>query len=129
VVQTFCTASDPAKLPVKRLRPKITQMADDRLLIVRRGKILLTLSKGPRWKGFWVFPPANRQSSGEIVHQSTYPITRYRMTLTLRHARSFELPDEPAEWIALAELAALPMPAPYRKALKTLNLNSGDQRP
>jgi hypothetical protein len=52
----------------------------------------------------------------KLLHQMSYTITRYRVRLFVYESEEVTL-QEGEFWVALEELEAHPMAAPYRKAL------------
>lgn len=122
-VRTFCAAEDPASLPVKSKRIPVTRIVERVFFKRTRDGILLEQETGARRTGLWKLPALpDLKRLPKTLHTAAYTITRYRVTLhvhaappprsttpTLQHS-VFPLPD----------LAALPMPSPYRKALEAL---------
>ena len=109
-VQKFCRATEPASLPIKPRKKEITAIVEWRALAIRRNRIYLIPSPGPRWKGLWLLPPAE-PTDDEPILSLTYAITRYKVRLHLREAT-----PEP-DWRPFP-LDQLPtMPTPHRNAL------------
>jgi A/G-specific adenine glycosylase len=109
-VQSFCRATDPASLPIKPRKKETTPLVEWRTLAIRRDRIFLIPSPGPRWKGLWLLPPAD-PTDAEPVASVVYSITRYRVTLHLRVA----IPEPDWRPFPLDKLP--PMPTPHRNAL------------
>ncbi|MFD2255198.1 A/G-specific adenine glycosylase [Luteolibacter algae] len=127
-VSPWCKTVVPENLPLKKPRAKLTDISEYAvwLLDEERG-ILLHQENGSRRNGLWKLPlrsPAECASL-ELAYQSTYPITRYRVTLRVYHGnRSTDQIHEGDEWISPHRLAELPLAAPFRKAVEHLFLNS-----
>ena len=109
-VQKFCRATDPASLPIKPRKKEITALVEWRALAIRRNRIFLIPSSGPRWKGLWLLPPAD-PTDAEPILSLTYAITRYKVRLHLREST----PERNWQPFPLDELP--PMPSPHRHAL------------
>ncbi len=118
-VSAFCRATDPAALPVKGKRTAITEVTERVYFLHHGDGVLLEQETGSRRTGLWKLPalPELAGRLPPVLHKMTYGITRYKVTLWV-HAP----PPSPAltaahRMIGEADLASLPMPAPYRKAL------------
>lgn len=116
----WCLCADPLVLPMKKPRAKITEV-DEHVLVARcDGKILLEQETGRRRQGMWKLParePADLkgiQSSG----QQRYGITRYKVTMHLYETAQAKA-GENEQWFRLNEVADLPMPSPYRRAISS----------
>lgn len=118
-VQTWCLAEDPASLPVKGKRTTITEVTERVCFDQNADGVLLERETGKRRTGLWKLPGLGEATPlPPVLHKARYTITRYRVTLWV-HAAG-EMADVTLRRIPLAELADLPMPSPYRKALNTL---------
>lgn len=128
-VRTFCRATEPAELPVKGRRTVITEVTERVFFRRRDEEVLLEQEVGKRRTGLWKLP-ALPESTGKlppVLHKMTYGITRYRVTLWI-HAAPAEVALPAAHrFVTATELAGLPMPAPYRKALNVV-MREGDFR-
>lgn len=117
-LEASCRAENPERLPSKSPRKVVTKLTEHRAWLVRRGKLHLQCSEGPRWRGLWILPElGGRTPSGPPLAQLTYPITRYRVTMKVHPVRS-PLPQETLEGFTREELATLPIPTPHRKAIE-----------
>lgn len=127
-VAGFCKSRDPEALPVKRPRPKPTEV-DEHGLWIRdpEGRLLLHQEDGARRNGLWKLPTrtAAEISLLPILHEHRYTITRYRVTLRVHDGahpalRGFQV--GPAEiWRTPEEISSLPMPSPFRRVIDHLS--------
>ncbi len=114
----WCLASKPLDLPIKKPRPQITEV-DEHVLVARRdGEILLQKETGRRRKGLWRLPAREREEVGGLAlsGKHNYGITRYRVTMHLYETAEADA-GEDERWFRLDEVADLPMPSPYRRAV------------
>lgn len=109
-VQKFCRATNPATIPIKPRKKEITPVVEWRALSMRRNRVFLIQSSGPRWKGLWLLPPA-QPSDAEPAASLTYGITRYRVRLHLRKT------EPESSWTPFPIDQLPPMPTPHRNAL------------
>lgn len=123
-VKSHCRATDPVKLPVKSTRTALTEVTERVYFLHTPSGILLEQEQGSRRTGLWKLPALPETSFAlppPVLLKSAYGITRYKVTLWVH-----EPPQQDGPWpenqrlIPHAELAALPMPSPYRKALDKL---------
>ena len=122
-VQSVCASAGPAAASRPKKSPaRATVLVFEHALFARRdGKILLHKECGKRRQGLWKLPerPAAETAALPEILTATYAITHHRVTLHIHSA-----PDATAlageTWRLLADLCALPMPGPYRKALNQL---------
>lgn len=125
-VQRHCLAKDPAALPVKSKRTKITEVDEHVFFYLTPQGVLLQQETGKRRTGLWKLPALPEAGKRPAVkHKATYTITRYRVTLWVHEAPPPKtlkalLSDSSLRFISEAELPELPMPSPYRKALRAL---------
>lgn len=123
-VRAQCRAGDPESLPVKQNRQEITAVTE-RVVFLRTGEgVLLEQEIGKRRTGLWKLPALPEDPAGKpppVLMRSSYGITRYKVTLWVH-----EPPEKRPSWpdthriISFEELASVPMPAPYRRALNDL---------
>ncbi len=121
-VSSFCRTLHPEMLPVKAKRTETTEIVERAIWNCRAdGHVLLHRESGSRRNGLWRLPQReeNLLKSRAILLEMTYGITRYRVRLMICEGKDIE-PAEGDEWVALSELDAHPMAAPYRKALRSL---------
>ena len=128
-VRGFCRATHPEALPVKSKKTAITEITE-RVFFLRGPKgVLLEQETGSRRTGLWKLPalPEGSDKLPPVLHKMTYGITRYKVTLWVLAAPSGIGEKEGQRFVAEADLSALPMPAPYRKALNIV-MNNGEFR-
>lgn len=129
-VARFCRAEEPAGLPVKRARTTVTEVTEHALWARdRRGRVLLACETGCRRTGLWRLPlrDAAAVAGWPVVAELRYTITRFRVRLQV-HAGPPGLRGDAAEtWVEPRELARLPMPSPFRKAVGQLSEESGNR--
>ena len=118
-LQKTCRASSPEKLPVKSPRAVTTKLHEHRAWHQKERLLFLKQSQGPRWRGLWVLPElGDRQPTGPVLAELTYPITRYRVAMKV-----FPVTGKPPSELRgfdVAQLAFLPMPSPHRKVIEQL---------
>ncbi|MBK8091393.1 MAG: A/G-specific adenine glycosylase [Verrucomicrobiaceae bacterium] len=123
-VRTFCRATEPEALPVKASRPKLTAVTERVFFLRREDGVLLEKETGSRRTGLWklpALPPEFQEHLPPVLLCAHYGITRYKVTLWVH-----DLPAGIVDWpdthrlVPYAELVALPMPSPYRRALNEL---------
>jgi A/G-specific adenine glycosylase len=118
-VASFCRSRTPELLPVKAKATTITAL-EEHAVFVRdaNGRILLHQEQGKRRGGLWRLPIREKAAlvGAKLLHEMSYTITRYRVRLFVYESEEVTL-QEGEFWVALEELEAHPMAAPYRKAL------------
>lgn len=123
-VNTHCLAlqsgNDPAALPVKSPKAATTQKVERALHITNGDWVALVQRTQNPWLGMWILPPMmNEPDVLEMpIISHKYGITRYRVTLEIYPAKSTNAPD--IRWFSANDLAALPIPSPYRRVLEAL---------
>lgn len=122
-VSAFCKTATPQDLPVKKARVKLTEISEHAIWCRdERGHVLLHHETGSRRTGLWKLPlrTADQCAGLRIISESTYHITRYKVSLKVHLAE--EAGIEPGDqWIPATRLHSLPMAAPFRKALEQLS--------
>lgn len=123
-VQRFCRTERPGCLPVKQARTAITTVTERVFFCETAAGILLEQETGARRTGLWKLPALPEAARlPPVLLKSAYTITRYRVTLWVH-----EPPGSRRTWpashrfIARAELSAVPMPSPYRRAMDAILL-------
>lgn len=125
-VQHFCLAEDPSSLPVKSARATVTEVTERVFFQRTDDGVLLEQETGARRTGLWKLPALPEcDALPAVLHKSRYTITRYRVTLWVHAApadgfRKGLLEKEATSLIPHDDLANLPMPSPYRRALNAL---------
>ncbi|MDB6135446.1 MAG: dna glycosylase [Verrucomicrobiales bacterium] len=125
-VRSVCASAGPdaVKRPRKRAARETVLVTEHALFALRKGKLLLHQESGRRRQGLWKLP---ERSTDEVhglpeILTAPYTITHHRVTLHVYESR--EAIAGPGEtWHPLAEVEALPMPGPYRKALNRIMEN------
>lgn len=120
-VRAWCRAQEPATLPRKKPKRAIVELEEHVLLATRHAgqswEVLLQLETGSRRRGLWKLPAvAGRPTSG-LLWQGRYVITHHRVSLQVHGASPGVKTSEGEAWVAAADLAVLPMPSPFRRAL------------
>ena len=122
-VAKFCATSDPLSLPVKTKRTQITAVTERVFFQCTKDGVLLQQEIGARRTGLWKLPalPEVKKKPREL-HTSAYTITRYRVTLHVHAPPQMKSKTLPLHHtiFPLCDLAHLPMPSPYRRALNAV---------
>ncbi len=125
-VKSFCRATNPAALPVKKSGGNTKRLIETHALIVSRGRILLQQSRH-RWRGMWILPPLDSDGSifqAHPVYRCVFPFTHHRITLVIyRHRVPRKIAPE-QQWVRAIE--DVPMPSPHRRAIEALTRNNGN---
>lgn len=116
-IRSWCGASDPASLPVKKPRRAAVAVEEEVLVARHGGKVLLEQEQGRRRRGMWKLPAVHGRKRGPLVWEGRYTITHHRVSLRLFAASGRPVPRPAEAWIAEDRLAELPMPSPFRRAL------------
>jgi A/G-specific adenine glycosylase len=122
-VRAFCRATEPESLPVKSTRTEITAITERVFFYRNQVGVLLEQETGSRRTGLWklpALPEAHHDQPPSVLLKASYGITRYKVTLWVHAQPGQGKWPETHRYIPLTELAALPMPSPYRKALERL---------
>jgi A/G-specific adenine glycosylase len=123
-VARFCLTQTPNELPLRKPRVKMTRVDEHVRLVIDGGRLLLEQESGRRREGLWKLPelPEARLGIAELLLETKYSITRYRVTLRVyADKQGKRLPAKGQAWFTLKQLESLPMPSPYRKALVALD--------
>jgi A/G-specific adenine glycosylase len=126
-VSARCMNRDKASdLPVKRPKPKPTQINEFALWDLSSGGILLELRHGPRWRGLWTLPelPAPPTPVAPLLVQR-FAVTRFHISLHILPtghptSKSRKIDGPGLQRIPLSNLPDLPLAAPHRRALENL---------
>jgi len=119
-VRSHCATKSPESLPVKKPRPKTVAIDENSGWIVKNGRVLLEKQTGSRWKGLWKLPRLETAPEGEVLHEAEYPFTHHRVRLRVFAVSAPKGTGEEQEWFPLAEVEAVPMPSPHRRAVRRL---------
>jgi len=122
-VAAFCLTKAPNRLPLRKPRAQTTLVDEHVRLVAEGGLLLLEQESGRRREGLWKLPelPEARLGVAELLLETKYSITRYRVTLRVYADRQGRAPLAGGQaWFTREEVESLPMPSPYRKALVAL---------
>lgn len=125
-VAGFCATREPELLPRKKARVKITPVDEHAVWVRNRdGQILMHHEQGARRTGLWKLPLREPMALGEseILAESNYAITRYKVTLRVHAIKpdiSAARPQKGDQWVDENRIAELPMAAPFRKVVERL---------
>lgn len=125
-VKKHCRATEPATLPIKANKTQITEVTERVIFHQTDAGVLLEQETGSRRTGLWKLPPLPDSLADvppAVLLKSNYGITRYKVTLWV-HSHAPKNWPENQRVIPHAELADLPMPSPYRKALDKLRAHA-----
>ena len=124
-VQAHCagTHQQPETLPVKRPPRSTVHLTEHVAWAVRDGALLLHQEQGQRRQGLWKLPERPEdiflRQSAPVMASLTYTITHHRVRLRVYEAPWF-IQNSSEFWHPLGDLAALPMPSPYRKIINSI---------
>ena len=119
-VKKFCSAENPAALPIKKPRPRTKQITEEHAFVLRRGRILLEQSRR-RWRGMWILPLLQTRSvNRRPIYESIFPFTNHRVTLRVYAERSRNTDKRSQRWIRINSLESIPIPLPHHRALQHL---------
>lgn len=124
-VSKFCRSRNPAELPKKSKRVKVTAVDEHVVFAERDGCVLLKKLQKGRREGMWRLPerPAEEVSGWALLHQRKYGITRYRVTLHV-HALEGLQAAEGEVWQPFDVIPGLVMPPADRAALAVVTGNA-----
>ncbi len=115
----FCSAVDPAALPVKQPRPDKKKLSEHHALTIKSDHILLQQCQ-QRWRGMWMLPALSSARARAPLHVSKFPFTHHEVTLRVFAARAGRTPSRAQRWFPLRRLASIPIPSPHRRAIEAL---------
>jgi A/G-specific adenine glycosylase len=115
-IRGACRTRDPESLPVKRARAAVTDVSERRAFVADE-EFLHLAPATERWKGMWILPEVEPNGT-PVAHVENYPITRYRVRMEVVRLAPGALPGLHA--FAFAELHAVPIPSPHRRAIRAL---------
>ena len=116
-----CRCVEPLGLPIKKLKPAVTNVDEHVILNIRNEKVLLKQETGKRSKGMWKLPSRDKKEVKNLALITTqnYGITRYKVKMHIYKSKNTQL-NENEKWVSLDDLASLPVPSPYRRALELI---------
>ena len=116
-----CRCVEPLGLPIKKLKQGVTNIDEHVILNIRNGKVLLEQETGNRRKGMWKLPTRDKKevTKLDLITTQNYGITRYKVKMHIYKSKNAQL-NENEKWVSLDELASLPVPSPYRRALELI---------
>ena len=116
-----CRCVEPLGLPIKKLKPAVTNVDEHVILNIRNEKVLLKQETGKRSKGMWKLPSRDKKEVKNLALITTqnYGITRYKVKMHIYKSKNTQL-NENEKWVSLDKLASLPVPSPYRRALELI---------
>ena len=124
-VKTFCRATNPETLPVKKPRTRTQHLIETHAFARKRKQILLERSSG-RWRGMWILPPLKldcfkqSRSSRGLIHTSIFPFTNHHVTLRVFAHRARKIDNRRQRWFEIGALDSIPIPSPHRRAISSL---------
>lgn len=125
-VKKHCRATEPATLPIKINKTQITEVTERVIFHQTSEGVLLEQETGSRRTGLWKLPPLPdtlETAPPAVLLKSSYGITRYKVTLWVHSYVPKSWPPN-QRIVPHTELADLPMPSPYRKALDKLRAHA-----
>ena len=116
-----CRCVEPLGLPIKKLKQGVTNIDEHVILNIRNGKVLLEQETGNRRKGMWKLPTRDKKevTKLDLITTQNYGITRYKVKMHIYKSKNAQL-NENEKWVSLDDLASLPVPSPYRRALELI---------
>lgn len=119
-VKKFCSAENPAALPIKKPRPRIKRITEKHAFVLQRGRILLEQSRC-RWRGMWILPRLQtRTLNRRPIYESVFPFTNHRVTLQAFCQVGHEITNEWQRWFRIRSLDSVAIPSPHRRAITNL---------
>lgn len=124
-VAGFCKTREPENLPVKRQKAAVTRVEEHALwLRDGKGRLLLHRESGKRREGLWKLPTRETAEISElpVLDESSYTITRYRVTLRIYDGSRLKGLTASADesWQEADAILALAMPSPFRRVIERL---------
>ena len=85
-------------------------------------RLLLHCEDGQRRTGLWKLPTRAAAAVADlpVLTCHRYAITRYRVHLLVHQGPADQPPGTAEQWIPVATVARLPLPAPFRKVVTRL---------
>jgi A/G-specific adenine glycosylase len=118
-VKTFCRATNPETLPVKKARLPTRLLIETHAFARKQKQILLERCSG-RWRGMWMLPPLKKPVGQRPLHMSIFPFTNHRVTLRVFAHRARKIDEQRQRWFKIDALRSIPIPSPHRRAIEQL---------
>jgi len=109
-----------SELPVPQKRiPTLALRREAWIHVCEERLGLERVPEGEWWEGMWRFPPrvADCQSATCLIGTIRHTVTRHRIAMAVYVVRCAK-PVPGLSWFSVHELETLPLPSPYRRALK-----------
>lgn len=119
-VKEFCAAKRPETLPVKAPKPPVKARIERAAWVSDGRSVVLQQATSRRWVGLWRLPPLPENSHSVPLAEITYSIVRERVTLQVVRVPELPASVEPRRSFRLAQLDAVPIPSPHRRAIAKL---------
>lgn len=127
-IKEFCTTTVPENLPLKKAAKKTVLVDEFALFVIDDKKRILLQQEASQQRraGMWKLPLRDHSQTENLplLSKSSYAITHHKVTLRVLQCAAESLPLTPSEvtekWHSISELAEIPMPSPFRKALDNL---------
>ncbi len=119
-VKQFCAAKRPETLPVKAPKPPVKARIERAAWVSDGKSVVLQQATSRRWVGLWRLPPLPEISHSVPLAEITYSIVRERVTLQVVRASELPACAEPRRSFRLAQLDAVAIPSPHRRAIAKL---------
>ncbi len=113
-------AGTAAELPKKKPRRKTVLLAEPCAWVLAKGRVLLELQTGARWRGLWKLPRLAEAPEAEPLLTADYPFTHHRVTLSVFGQPAPRKLGENQAWHAVESLPGLAMASPHRRAMEEL---------
>ena len=119
-VKRFCAAKRPETLPVKAPKPPVKARVERAAWASDGKSVVLQQATSRRWVGLWRLPPLPEVSPAAPIAEITYSIVRERVTLQVVRVPELPACAEPRRSFRLAQLDAVAIPSPHRRAIAKL---------
>ena len=119
-VRAYCTATNPAVLPVKLPKKQVTTIEHwDIWHLTPQGLLMEQQASGQRHEGMYRLPRRDQEEVSTLPHlcDQRYTVTRYKVTRHL-HLATTATPRPGECFIPLSDLPSTPMASPDRKLVE-----------
>ena len=113
-------AGTALELPRKKARKKRVELSEACAWVYAKGRVLLELQTGARWRGLWKLPLLASAPEAEPVLTAEYPFTHHRVTLSVFVQPAPRAAGENQAWHTVAELEGVALTSPHRRAVEKL---------